>query len=1199
MESYGSELKETPYPLIAALGARELQAKVLPHVRTINEEFVPKLHFTSLPIEHRFPVKKEVREKHGTFPNQTQRDFEGYRVQGILKARWLKKHHELVPAVVLLFHEFDPRWSLKDWSTQESTMKEEMDQLKRGLSGRECRVVLLLLQQVEDGGATPANVTDERLASLRRRLETDSKAILLLRSRDLTRGSPVLTKLESSVRNYALEYYKAQSKRVKRYKKALNKTTHLPLHVRHSFKIAHYYEFRRYTTKVLQHYEAAYRAVMALPLNDAEIGFFQVKTMAELINFKLCYHLIFSSNNIKAAVDQLHRHMRVYGRAMGPVERSFEHWEWVSRQYHVFAQLLSEAVSIRGTLPSTGLDSDAYKEPYLYYSIAAKYATYRRKAAAKLGLVDPAASDVSAVPSTDMQGDFVVVPSIFLGADPVVSEATMPEPSYGAFVKYRYSMERTVPHARKTIHLLEQAMQHLSLCVADQKVPRNRLKNRLLLQLGMERLATNDLERARAELQKAKLAFGTENWWSQSTQILKQLLICTFRQGDKAAYIDFSLQLLSPILAEYLSVPERLRIQESFELAWKEPARLGEPFTGETLPGHSIPLDHSRPLFDVHAHFDRVYACVREEINLHLQVECHFAGPIQMHQLELLFSDDRYNITVRHRDGVDGIVHDASDGHWYASLVFDPVAHKSFRLSFPVREGREILRYHETHFHFSRATAEPGNSLVFVLPFDGKTVRRSPNPKPYLIEGRVPVMGKGPGSPSFARRKSMFSVAERGRSQESETGDLIEEDGSPETRSTALAILQPRAKAQLTLVTKHALLTGDYRVISFLLKAKEDTLKNPTFRVTSEPASASNAANDAVFFMEAEGTQGSLVPVPLDANFQPLERTAMREMEPHSETSFSVIVRSLRGMPLRLAVHVTYATKSGVQVSLEERYELQCQDPFRLSSGFVHDFPNGGADPNLKESHAIVGKSVNLHGNLHCEAIEPVRILSLTYEPTDDTTVTTHGVIAAGFGTFNTEDESQVLKEFDRQSFYLRLLPSQAAPFVALGRVKLQWRRLSSVVPTNQDHCNDVVTTWLEIPSVAFVDAPLTIKLETPSFGVESTLLTMELRVRNNEGVIHSVRIKPIDENGDFLIAGRTNIVEDLLPQEDHLFRIGLIPTKAGYLRLPQLEITSVTYNMPFANSNERRELFVFPRESPVWKSPAESSNDAPVPAFP
>lgn len=136
MESFATELKETPYPLVAALGPDELQHQVLPHVRTVNEEFVPKLHFASLPRAHGFPVKKELRETHGTFSTQTQRDLETYRTQGILKTRWLKKHYELLPAVVLLFDAFDPRWGLLDWQQKEQALGDEVAQLDRLLSGR-------------------------------------------------------------------------------------------------------------------------------------------------------------------------------------------------------------------------------------------------------------------------------------------------------------------------------------------------------------------------------------------------------------------------------------------------------------------------------------------------------------------------------------------------------------------------------------------------------------------------------------------------------------------------------------------------------------------------------------------------------------------------------------------------------------------------------------------------------------------------------------------------------------------------------------------------------------------------------------------------------------------------------------------------------------------------------------------------------
>ncbi|KAF1336690.1 Trafficking protein particle complex subunit 11, partial [Globisporangium splendens] len=1253
MESYGTELKETPHPLIAALGERELQTKVLQHVRTINEEFVPKLHFASLPADHRFPVKKEVREKHGTFPNQTQRDFDGVKVQGILKARWLKKHHELLPAVVLLFHEFDPRWNQKDWLMQEIQMREEMEQLKRGLSdinvhmsGRECRVLLILVQQVDDAGVAPVNVTDERLAGLRKRLETDSKGLLLLRSRDITRGSAVLAKLESSIRNYALEYYKAQSKRVKRYKKALNKTTHQPLHARHSFKIAHYYEFRRYTTKVLQHYEAAYRSIIALPLHESErsdgIGYSQVKTMAEYVNFKLCYHLIFSSGNIKAAVEQLHRHMHVYVRAIGAPDRAYEHWDWVSRQYHVFAQLLSEAVSIRGALPSTGLDSDVYKESHLYYSIAAKYATYRRKASARLGIT--ATMHVASSTAANGNGaslsekDFVVVPSIFVGGDPVVREANAPsqESSFAALVKYRHTLERAVPHARRTIHLLEHAIQHLSIAVADQKAPRSRMKSRLLVQLGTERLAAGDYERSRAELQKAKLAFSMEHWWPQTTQILKQLLICTFRQGDTAAFIDYSLQLLSPILEEFVPGSERSRIQDSFLTAWQNPAALGAPFTAQSalVGSHALTLDKTRPMFTLRAQFDRVYACVREDATLELQLHSHFPSPITMQKLELLFDDERYNTVIYHSSSSSGeedgetVARNPDDGKLYASLAFLHKATRMLKVPLRVLEGRSMLRYQESRFYLGSMmspTDEEGDAswLVLSLPIEQAAPVVRESPKPYLLDGRVPAMGNGSASPSFARRKSMFSTAELGRTASTDLhlsmnggndvgviGDAMLEDGlSVLVRGSTLAILQPCAQATLTKTTQHALLTGDFRVLTFDLAANGDTLESLSYRVVCDPPPLSASPDDAFFFQtspeSAENADSPLVPVPLDPkSLQPREWTPLPSQLPQSRYELRVIVRCMRAMPnVRVNVHVAYATKSGVHVSLDERFELVCRDPFAITSSLVHDYPNGVGASHAKESYAVVGKNVSLQGDIACRAAESLKILSVALERQDTQLVEV--IAKSGFseneGNEDTEDDSgAVMKEGDMRSVFVQLLPRMKAPFVSIGRIRIQWRRLSSVVPGGSSKQHTIVSSWLDVASVAFIDTPLTLAIRTPSFGVEGAMVTMDICIRNNENTFHSLRIKPIDEANEFLIAGRTNAVEELLPYTEHVFQIGLVPIKTGagcklhlthmgYVRLPQLEIVSLTYNMPFTNSDERRELFVLPQECSEWKKVSSS----------
>ncbi|CEG40532.1 Uncharacterized conserved protein [Plasmopara halstedii] len=911
MESFGTELKETPYPLIAALGSRELQNKVLPLVRGINEEFVPKLHFASLPRDHRFPVKKELREKHGTFPNQTQRDFDNYRVQGILKARWLKKHHELLPAVVLLFDEFDPRWSPQDWQQRETLLREEVEKFKRMISGRDCRVVLILMQQVDDAGIAPMNTTEERLSNFRRRLDTDTKGLVLLRSRDIVRGSAMLLKLESSIRNMALEYYKSQSKRVKRYKKALAKTPgNQAMHARLSFKIAHYCEFRRYTTKVLQHYEASYRAITALPLNEDEsidgIAYTQVMTMAEFVSFKLCYHLIFSSNNIKSAVDQLHRHMSIYARTIIVANRAHEHYEWVSRQYHVFAQLLAEATSIRG-------------------SLTAKFAMFRRKAAAKLGLTASNVSTASPTENITSERDFVVVPSIYIGGDPVVSEANSAskDSSKSALVKYRHAVERTVSHAKRSISLLEHALQHLKLFVANRNGSRNRMKSRLLVHLGTERLVSGEYDRSRAELQKAKTTFAAENCWAQTAQILKQLLICTFRQGDLAAYLDYSLQLLSPVVEEFVSLKERSRIQETFVTAWRNPLALGVPFTeSSTLKnGYVIACDRSRQVFALTAQFDRACACVKENVLLEIRLTSHLPLPIVMTKIELIFNDERYRSVIYHQTEKSSDFPTFADEKLFASLEFTFKAEKTLHIPLHILDNRQLLSIQEVRLYFGKDQKLSGNDdfedealpenefLILSLLVERATIEPRKTPQPYLMNGRVPAMGNGSASPSFLRRKSMFSLDESPHLGYFDTIESFQENGSVYLRGSSLIVQQPRAKATLIMLSNEPLLTGDYHEIAFKVSANEDTLTNVKCQVACDPVPVSDSPIDAFFFTFQ---MGELTPVLLSKNLQPREMISLPDKDPESEEIVRLIVRSTRANPVALVVSVAYTTKAGV-----------------------------------------------------------------------------------------------------------------------------------------------------------------------------------------------------------------------------------------------------------------------------------------------
>ncbi|CAH0518037.1 unnamed protein product [Peronospora belbahrii] len=1064
------------------------------------------------------------------------------------------------------------------------------------------------------------HVTDDRVPSLRKKLETDEETktivVHLVTSMDLVReNSSVLMKVEAEIRRMAREYYKAQLKRVKRYMKTLAKAPGYEVwHARLNFKMAHYNEFRRYTTKILQYYEASYGALISLPLHENEavngIAYTQVLTMAEIVNFKLCYHLIFSAHNVKGAVDQLQRHMDVYGRTMIAVDRAYEHWDWVSRQYHVFAQLLLKATSIQGLLPDTGLDSNVYKEPYLYFSIAAKYAMFRRKAAMKLGLTTATTvSTVTASGETLPERDFVVVPSIYVGGDPVVSEAsaTLQGPSVAALVKYRHAVERAVPHAKRSILLLEHAIHHLTVYVADQNAPRSRLKCRLLVHLGTERLALGECDRACAELENAKATFSIENCWAQTAQILKQLLRCTFRQGHTAAYLDYSLQLLSPVVEKFVLLKERGRIQDYFLTAWRNPAALGSQFTENSAltNGYELALDRSRQVFALTARFDRAFACVKEDVTLELKLQSHFPSLLVMSQIELVFNDERYRTVIYHRDEDTSGSLTYDNGIFFTSLEFSHKSIKEVRVPLRVLDGRQVLSIQEVRFYLG---GESGGGkmesvdvddkrplekcLVLSLLVERTSVEQREMPQPYLINGRVPAMGNGSASPSFSRRKSMFSLVEGSRSANADVSESIQEDGTFHLRGSSLIILQPRAKATLSMLSHEPLLTGDFRELAFQLAANEDSLEDVTFRIVCEPPPTSFASSDAFFFTEQSGV---LTPVLLNANLQPQDVMSLPDKSPQTEETFHIIVRSPRATPVTLIVSVAYTTKTGVTVRFNERFNLVCHDPFAIQGSFIHDFLSGGGVPGAaqmaKGSYGCVGSLVNYQGSITCTSGEALRVLALEFEPRETKMV--EDLVTWGFESSlmdlncsNNEDVCTTLNDGDTRCFCLRLVPKVASPFVTLGRVKIIWRRMSSSLGrVSTSSCHEIVNTWLELPLVSFVSAPLTFSVKTPPFGVEGIVGYMDIWIKNNEAVSHSFRIKPVDTDGTYLISGRMNATEDLFPFDEQVFRLGLVPMKTGYLRLPCLEIMSLTYNLPLTNLDERQELFVLPREYPDWFS--------------
>lgn len=65
----------------------------------------------------------------------------------------------------------------------------------------------------------------------------------------------------------------------------------------------------------------------------------QIKTVAEQLHFKIST-LLLHAGKVMEAISWFRQHNASYKRLVGPPDAVFLHWEWLSRQFLVFAELL-------------------------------------------------------------------------------------------------------------------------------------------------------------------------------------------------------------------------------------------------------------------------------------------------------------------------------------------------------------------------------------------------------------------------------------------------------------------------------------------------------------------------------------------------------------------------------------------------------------------------------------------------------------------------------------------------------------------------------------------------------------------------------------------------------------------------------------------------------------------------------------------
>lgn len=100
----------------------------------------------------------------------------------------------------------------------------------------------------------------------------------------------------------------------------------------------------------------------------------EIKTLAEQLNFKISTLLMHGGKLIEAII-WFRRHIDAYRRLVGAPDANFLHWEWLSRQCLVFAELLeSSSAAIPNISSATSGTADKLTEwefyPAYYYQVS-------------------------------------------------------------------------------------------------------------------------------------------------------------------------------------------------------------------------------------------------------------------------------------------------------------------------------------------------------------------------------------------------------------------------------------------------------------------------------------------------------------------------------------------------------------------------------------------------------------------------------------------------------------------------------------------------------------------------------------------------------------------------------------------------------------------------------------------------------------
>ncbi|XP_039146437.1 trafficking protein particle complex subunit 11 isoform X1 [Dioscorea cayenensis subsp. rotundata] len=1160
MEDYPEELRTPPVSLVSVVGCPDLHSTI----SAVLHSEQPPINTLALPDFSKISIL--ARKQRDPL------DAGGHPPEGILKKDWLLKHRTRVPAVVAaLFGSDQVNGDPAQW-LQVCT---DLENLKSMVRGRNIKLIIVIVQRsIADG------VSEDLIIALRKRAEIEYKHLVMFDKDDPHEMKQSLNRLSGIFAELCNTYYREEGRRVKA---RIEKKTFgfAELNIRCCFKVAVYAEFRRDWAEALRCYEDAYGALREMVGTSTRLPPIQrlveIKAVAEQLHFKIST-LLLHGGKVVEALSWFHKHAASYERLVGVPEIAFIHWEWFSRQFLVFAELLdtSSASYPSNVSPRFGSSENPLTEwefqPAYYYQLSAKY--LRNK---KLSLAcSHSAGKVAGCPESISSSNFVGQYARLVEEGDIITALPLSDAEYSS---YAITEAQRFQDSYEIIALLRRSWESFN------SLKSTRMASYCANRMAIEYFEAADFINAKELFDSVAVLFRKEGWVTLLWETLGYLRECSRKLGSPKGFIEYSLEMAAlPIFsnsggetngnkrncgpAGLATLSQRERIQEEVFNLLKGQALVATDCTLKIIEDHPvlIEVDLVSPLrvvllASVAFHDQSLKPTSSTSITLSLLSQ--LPHPVTIDQLEIQFNQPLCNFEVVNAQ--EPSVVESFRGEQGVRVEMAPsltlLPDKWLRLTYKIKSEQSG----KLECLFVKAKI----GRFFAICCQAESPASMEDLPLWKFEDRMESFPTK--DPALAYSGQRFTQVDE---PEPQVDLSLDASGS--------ALVEENFVVPVTVTSKgHAVHSGELK-INLVDARGGGLLMSPKGEL--EPFSSDS------HHVELLGISGTIEEDESQLNLDNIRKiqqsfgvVSVPDLGLGDTWSCKLEIKWHRPKSVMLYVSLGYFSNpveaASQRVNVHKSLQIEGKTPVIISHRFMTPFRRepllltkvkSSSDSDRKISLALNEKNI-LIVNARNSTEVPLRMISMSIESNSEKknghsclvehnhgATADYGLLAPG------EEFKQVFS----------VTPQIDSPNLSVGTVCIRWTRdvRESQAPGSS------VLTRLELPNVNVEKPPLIVSLECPPHAVLGVPFSVYLKVQNLTSMLQEIKYS-LGDSQSFVFSGPHNDSILILPKTEHIISYKLVPLSSGSQQLPRITITSVRYSAALQPSIAAETIFVYPSE--------------------